>query len=124
MCRKPVRANEHQLHYFASKDMGVSHTLFRCFFWSENILWKEDILDRRVTVALAGKDLIVDAKTVKEYLTNNSNVRGESSENGMWGGNELNVLWFPHLDHGQVFDKKITRERLVRITRSYCDEKE
>lgn len=67
--RKPKRANEHQLYYFASMDMGVSHSLSRCFFWSENVLWKSDIGDRAVTVSLAERDLIVDTEAVGSYLT-------------------------------------------------------
>lgn len=67
--RKPYHANEHQLYYFASMDMGVSHTLARNFFWSENILWKKDLLDRNVTVSLAGRDLIVNTNAVGRYLT-------------------------------------------------------
>ncbi|KAG7100586.1 hypothetical protein HYQ44_019938 [Verticillium longisporum] len=47
--RKPTHANEHLLSYFGAKDMGTSHTLFRRFFWAENILWKEDIQDHRVS---------------------------------------------------------------------------
>jgi pimeloyl-ACP methyl ester carboxylesterase len=66
--RKPKRANEHQLHYFASMDMGVSHALSRHFFWFENILWKEDMEGRNVTVSLARKDLIVDTEAVSRYL--------------------------------------------------------
>jgi len=70
--RKPRRANEHQLYYFASMDMGVSHTLSRHFFWSENILWKEDLDGRNVTVSLSGKDLIVDTESVGKYMTSGS----------------------------------------------------
>ncbi|KAH7111838.1 hypothetical protein B0J11DRAFT_543139 [Dendryphion nanum] len=122
ICRKPTRANEHQLYYFASKDMGVSHTLSRRFFWSQNILWKEDIRNRRVTVVLGGKDLIVDTKIVKEYLTGNESVNQEkeSWQKREWKGDGLDVLWFPELDHGQVFDKKSSRARLVNIVRIYC----
>lgn len=144
ICRKPTRANEHQLHYFASKDMGVSHTLFRRFFWSENILWKEDIGHRRVTVVLGGKDLIVDTQTVRRYLMggygrtkggldaddrkkaclNADDMSGKEGgkDEGLWKGNSnnLDVLWYPQLDHAQVFDKKRTRKQLVDVTRRYC----
>jgi len=121
--RNPIRANEHQLNYFASKDMGVSHTLYRRFFWRENILWKEDIRNHRVTVILGGKDLIVDTQVVKAYLTGNESVRpGKRSWRvGVWKGDGLDVLWFQKLDHAQVFDKKSTRARLMNIVRSYCD---
>lgn len=49
-------------------DPGVSHTLGRRFFWNENVLWKEDFEGRKVTAALAGRDLIVDTEAVGRYL--------------------------------------------------------
>ncbi|TVY55684.1 hypothetical protein LCER1_G002760 [Lachnellula cervina] len=67
--RKPKRANEHQLYYFASMDMGVSHTLSRHFFWNENVLWKKDLVGRKTTVSLGGKDLIVNTEAVGRYLS-------------------------------------------------------
>jgi hypothetical protein len=67
--RKPKQANEYQLYYFASMDMGVSHTLSRHFFWNENVLWKEDLEGRRTTVSLSGRDLIVDTEAVGRYLS-------------------------------------------------------
>jgi pimeloyl-ACP methyl ester carboxylesterase len=66
--RKPVTANEHQLYYFASMDMGISHTLARQFFWSDVILWKKDLEHRRVTFSLAQRDLIVNTEAVGQYL--------------------------------------------------------
>ena len=66
--RQPTKANEHQLYYFASMDMGVSHTLARSFFWSDVILWKNDFGDRRVTCSLAQRDLIVNTEAVGRYL--------------------------------------------------------
>lgn len=67
--RLPKHANEHQLYYFASMDMGVSHTLSRHFFWNENVLWKKDLEGRKVTASLSGKDLIVDTVAVGRYLS-------------------------------------------------------
>jgi pimeloyl-ACP methyl ester carboxylesterase len=66
--RRPIEANEHQLYYFASMDMGISHTLARQFFWSNVILWKKDLGDRRVTFSLAQRDLIVNTEAVGRYL--------------------------------------------------------
>lgn len=70
--RKPKRANEYQLWYFACKDLGVSHTLARHFFWSESILWKEDIGDRNLTVSLSGRDQVVDTESVGGYMASDS----------------------------------------------------
>ncbi|RYP47620.1 hypothetical protein DL768_006349 [Monosporascus sp. mg162] len=124
ICRKPTNANEYLLSYFGSKDIGVAHTLFRRFFWAENILWKEDIQNHRVAVSLAGSDLIVNAKVIRAYLTGGDDwtLANEDSEDGDWKGDGLDVLWFPGFHHGQVFDKRNTRTRLVDVVRRFCIE--
>ena len=123
--RPPRQANEHQLHYFASMDMFVSHTLSRHFFWAENVLWKEDLEGRDVTVALSGRDIIVPTVAVKEYLTEaaSQNERQLAShDDGVedsnvcqetpWSGKGLEVLWFEHCDHAEMFE---TRREFMRI---------
>lgn len=119
--RKPAQANEHQLYYFASMDMGVAHTLSRRFFWSENILWKNDIEQRPVTVVLSGKDLIVDTEAVGRYLSEANNAtRDEAAwKHQKWLGRDLDILWFDDLDHAQVFDSKKNCGRLVDVVRAY-----
>lgn len=109
ICRKPTRANEHLLSYFGSKDIGISHTLFRRFFWADNVLWKDDIHGHQVTVALAGRDIVTNTKVIREYLTGSANESGG-----------LDVLWFPELDHGQVFDDNRARHSLIQNVRRFC----
>ncbi|UNI16736.1 hypothetical protein JDV02_003146 [Purpureocillium takamizusanense] len=127
ICRKPSQANEYLLSYFGSKDMGVSHTLFRRFFWADNILWKEDIRGRRVTVALAGRDIVVDTSVIRAYLTGSGVAEGCALQTGDGGNAEMigdtpGVLWFPDLDHGQVLYGKKTRRVLTRAVRTLCKE--
>lgn len=99
----------------------MSHTLFRRFFWADNILWKEDLQGHQVTVALAGRDLIVDTKVVAAYLTGADDWTPETGgRDGRLGDDALNVMWFQELDHAQVFDNKRTRRVLVDIVRGYC----
>ena len=118
--RKPKRANEYQLHYFGSMDMGVAHTLFRTFFWSENILWKHDISGRQVTVVLSAKDLIVNTDAVGRYLTEDEEgVEEKDWKVQGWKGKGLDILWFKELDHAQVFDRKPNRDILVNVVRAY-----
>jgi hypothetical protein len=124
--RFPTRANEWQLYYMASKDLGVAHTLARRFFWSENILWREELHQgfpgRRVTVILGGKDIIVNTENVGPYLANASE---ESRAVGAWkdwewtGEESLEVVYFPELDHAQVFERPKRMKELVRIVREY-----
>lgn len=133
--RKPTRANEHQLYHIASMDMGVSYTLSRSFFWSQNILWKEDLVGHDATVVLAGKDLIVNTRAVRGYLTeppeDNYPTEGQamvesdlvglgSQEARRYQKGRLNVLWYEYLDHAQVFDTKRTRDPVIKAVRLYC----
>ncbi len=119
-CRSPIRANEHQLYYFASMDMGVAHTLSRRFFWSENILWRHDLGNRRVSVVLSGKDLIVDTEAVGQYLASkDSNSERHAWKNREWKGEGLDIIWFDELDHAQVFDAEPDYEVLINVVRQY-----
>ncbi|KAF2744803.1 hypothetical protein M011DRAFT_407644 [Sporormia fimetaria CBS 119925] len=122
--RTPRRANEHQLHYFASTDMMVSHTLARHFFWADNILWKDDLRGRDATVALAGRDLIVDTESVGKYLAGIDMQSEDSSwKETTWNGTGIKTVFFPTCDHAQVFEKREYRRRLGDIIRSYADKR-
>ena len=120
------KASEHQLHYFASTDMGTAHTLMRRMFWSESILWKEDIEGRKITIILSEKDIIVDAEAVGRYLTRARGVRAMDDHRSdqwkrwAWKGEGMDVLWFKGLNHAEVFDTKADRETLIRVLMDYC----
>lgn len=103
--RTPKSANEWQLWYFASRDPDIARTLNRHFFWSECIMWKEDLVGKKFAVVLSEKDQILDAKAVRQYLTN--------AEETRWQTEELEVLWYPGLGHATVFDTKERREPLL-----------
>lgn len=137
--RQPEGANEHQLYYFASMDMGVSHTLSRHFFWNENVLWKKDLEGKKATVSLSGRDLIVDTEAVGRYMSGLPPTTGVAHQNGSakggyetqraeaeewktrpWQGKEIDVLWFDQCDHAQVFDKPATRRRVIMAIQEYC----
>lgn len=118
--RRPRGANEHQLYYFASTDMMVAHTLARHFFWADNILWKEDLQDRNVTISLGGRDLIVDTETVGKYINGvalKSEARGWKDR--AWSGNGLESIWWPTADHAQVFERVEGRAKLAHVLREY-----
>ena len=136
--RPPRSASEHQLWYFASMDVGVANSLARHFFWSENVLWKESLEGRDVTVCLAERDLIVNTEAVGRYLAEGSeevddeteNCADMSEERGSlmaeewkhkpWRGRGIDILWFDDLDHAQVFDTAATRRPVLEALRTYC----
>lgn len=115
--RSPRKASEHQLHYFACTDMGVAHAITRRFMWTENALWKEDIVGRRVTVVLAGEDIIVDTQSLGKYLADKDE---DDWKEKTWTGKGLEMLWFGRLNHAQVFDTAKDRHALVDATFVYC----
>lgn len=118
--RKPKRANEHQLYYFASMDMGVAHTLARNFFWNECILWKQDVMNKDVTVVASGADLIVDTAAVGRYLMEADEWAVSTDwKSRPWQGKGLELIWFEDLDHAQVFDSKANYDILVRAIKDY-----
>ncbi len=106
--------------------MGVAHTLSRTFFWSENILWKEDLLGHRTIVFLSGKDSIINTPQVRTYLQDTSaNHTDQASEKKALSEPELgtrcpeaksrlDVMWYEDLDHGQIFNDALIRNRLIR----------
>jgi pimeloyl-ACP methyl ester carboxylesterase len=146
--RRPVHAKELVLWYFGSKDIGVAHTLSRRFFWSENILWKEDLGvsdgQRTATVVLGGNDDIVDAQAVRRYLTTSSsiaspahekpikeegsikegveiklvNVAAGASASTSGSGSALQVIWFERFHHGQAFDFENARKAVIKAIRA------
>ncbi|KAF7541114.1 hypothetical protein G7054_g825 [Neopestalotiopsis clavispora] len=142
--RKPRRANEWQLWYFASMDSGVAHALARHFFWRENIIWKEELLNRpaydragdshetstrKVAVCLCERDLIVDTLSVAEYLADGEHwTPGIGSDRGdemlprdhHVTRDGVEILWFPGLDHSQMFDKREDQNRVCRVLDRFC----
>jgi pimeloyl-ACP methyl ester carboxylesterase len=156
--RKPRRANEWQLWYFASRDADIARALSRHFFWFESVLFREDVLrssrikaedDERneaaaavskpkhkpkpkpkpmpVTVMLAGHDQIVDAPAVHAYLTGGEKVTQDAPESpSRWAQDELEVLYYPELDHATVLDTPKRRAPLLQVLRRFIrlDEEE
>ena len=127
--REPTTASEIQLQYFASLDPGIAHTLTRRFIWLENLLWREDIEERedqRCTVVLSGKDIITDTDTLARYLSRPPGVDArqdlelyETRKRSSWTGQGLEILWFPDLNHAEVFDTQKDCSVLLDVLWNY-----
>jgi pimeloyl-ACP methyl ester carboxylesterase len=147
--REPRRANEWQLWYFASRDADIARALSRHFFWFESVLFREDVLRSAgakdeglreavsthkpmpVTVMLAGRDQIVDAPAVRAYLTGcdeqvTQRTEGAEGSPSRWAQDELEVLYYPELDHATVLDTPRRRAPLLQVLRRFVrlDEEE
>lgn len=91
--RPPTKFMEWLIYLVASQEITVSHTLYRNFWWYNNILYLEDIPSSvSVLVGLAGKDEVAYTVSVHEYVSNfwknRQNIneelcnRAQSSSNG------------------------------------------
>ena len=115
--RKPTKANEHMLHYFASQDALISDTLARHFFWNEYILWKEDIANIPAMVLLSGQDLIVPSKAVWNYLTDYAEIGPRDNGDGgavEYRRDRLRVLYFDSFDHASALGVKSASAMLAK----------
>jgi hypothetical protein len=59
-------------------------------------LWKEEIRNHPVTVALAGRDSVIDSKAIQAYLLGSDNWTLETTDliDLRKKGNRLDVTWF------------------------------
>lgn len=138
-----------QLWYFASRDADVSRTLGRAFFWTEGGLWREDLnlfmhgagmkgkdqRKRNVAVVLGGCDQIVPTEAVRRHLT------GELKPKRKWvgrlgaththldnhletdsEGGQLELLFYPELDHANVFESRESLSGILDVLRRYVND--
>jgi pimeloyl-ACP methyl ester carboxylesterase len=69
--RSPVKLTEWIIYLMASRELTISHTLHRHFWWYNNNLWLEDVPAHiGVTVGLASHDEIINPRAVQEYVHN------------------------------------------------------
>ncbi|CAE6426492.1 unnamed protein product [Rhizoctonia solani] len=143
--RKPQNANEHEIYFFACTDLGVAHSLARHFFWTECVLWKEDldslrpdelenegpdVSKPRVAIVLSGEDIIVDSPAIWTYLTNTSPPMLKTAEPRPFvppaphpdafipticEGGNIEAYYLGGLDHAQMFLRGESWKGLIRV---------
>lgn len=123
--KPPKSASERELHYFACTDMGAAHAVTRRFVWTENVLWKHEMVGRKFAFVLSGKDIILDAGRCRKHLLHGQAEIERSSIGQVTGAevikaDNLEILWFKNLNHAEVFEKKKERKVLVDLIWRYC----
>ena len=110
------------LYYFTCTDPLISHTIARRFQWKDLNLFKDEIPPSiPLTVTLSGKDIIVPAREVWQYLTG---VRIEDQvetldEDAIWKSRDgkLTVFWFGKFNHADIFDSKGVQRGIASVIR-------
>ena len=100
--------------------MGIAHALARHFFWTENILWKEELDGLPSAVVLASQDSVLDAKEVWKYLTGSTPPPTDPAEvTEEWSEKDMTVRWYRGLDHSQAFLTKERREPMIKLLQRF-----
>ena len=128
--RAPQSPSEYQLNHFACTDISVAHTLTRRVDWTDNILWKDELKGKRVTVLLSGKDIIVDTERLGRYLSKDHDIKEAEStdiedwKTRSWNDEGLNIMWCKGLNHAEVFNFASERAPLVYIIDKYSRQRQ
>jgi len=92
--RSPSTLVEWGIHLFASSDITVSHTMYRNFWWYQNVLWLEDVPSSiPVIIGLAGRDEILNPAAVFEYINLCKKEKPEAL---------VDTLFWPKFSHAQI----------------------
>ena len=118
------------MHYFCSTDLMIAHTLARRFFWSQHILWLEDLDNIPTFVVIGEQDHIVDISALWSYLTHSSPQDESVMEtigSAGWDAREIAKsrrvqTWkFNRLDHAGFFGRRICLEAVCAKIRSAAE---
>lgn len=91
--RKPSTVMEWVIHIFAAREITISHTLRRNFWWYNNDLWLESIPAHiGVVVGLATGDEIINPKALEEYVGNCRATRIRQRESSNTDSNRTEAL--------------------------------
>ncbi len=105
--------------------MEAAHAVIRRFVWTENVLWREELQGRTYGIVLSGRDIIFDAGRCMEYLLEgHANVErsffGDVQGAELVKAGSMEILWFKHLNHAEVFEVADKGKLLADLVWRYC----
>jgi hypothetical protein len=130
--RRPRTGPEWEIYYGAATDPMVAHTLARRFDFCDGILWREQLMGRRTTVILGGRDCVTHPMAVASYVYYGHVEMHCSTEHeqrpevfkatpGCWTGRrEMELMYLDGLDHGQAFLKPGYVPTVQKVVATYC----
>lgn len=137
MYREPQTSLELLLWWYASKELYISWTLSRCFFWFHGALFLEDLPENiKVDIVLGADDVIVKSSNVRDYIMKISQEIHSSSTDSLSSGKatysgtlhdndlrtDIRIFYFFRKNHAQfLFDKEMETEIVGIILRESND---
>ncbi|KAI0926716.1 hypothetical protein AcV5_007432 [Taiwanofungus camphoratus] len=108
--RTPRSTNQWKFWYFACRDPDIARAVQRNWHMPENVLWREDLVGRQVTVVLAERDHLINTEEIWKYLTS----RADDPEY-RWQHDGLEVLYLSGIDHGEMFETAAWRKPMIQV---------
>ncbi|ETS79627.1 hypothetical protein PFICI_09480 [Pestalotiopsis fici W106-1] len=126
--RTPQTAPELQARALAALDPGVAHTLARRMHWPEHTLLRENLVGRRTTAVVAGRDCIINANAVAGYVyySDAGYITSADAEElrktpELWTGRaELELIYLHDRGHGQCMRAPAEMRRVTNVVEMYA----
>lgn len=131
--RVPRRANEWLMYWFVSTEGGISWSLGRHFWWFQNVLWRDDLVDfvqsgknKQVMILVSGEDVITPGKLIFDYLADDSTrAKARSTDETRLSQSPTketpwHLLYYRHLDHAQCLLLPHARQEIVTTCAAFC----
>jgi hypothetical protein len=101
--RAPAKLAHLYMYYFVCREMGISYVVSRHFWWTQNNLYLEELRSCTekplpVLVLLAGRDCIINARLVRDYLVDE----------------QIVCHWAPNISHGGYLHDQGSWEKIAQ----------
>jgi pimeloyl-ACP methyl ester carboxylesterase len=101
--KAPTTWTEYLIHYAASREITISHMLYRHFCWHKNTLWLENIpTDIGVVVGMGSGDEIANMVVIEEYVNRCNIWRKTLKSTTSSFVAEISTVMWEGFSHGQV----------------------
>jgi hypothetical protein len=116
--RPPQTLMQYLIYFFASRELTISHTLHRLFFWYNNIILLEEIpANIGVLVGVGGADEILNAASIYEYSEKCAMKRKEAAKSNTlkeFGEvAEIIVHMWPKYSHAEILVRTDAQSSLL-----------
>ena len=115
--RPPQTFMQYLIYFFASRELTISHTLHRLFFWYNNIILLEEIPSNiGVLIGVGGADEILNATSIYEYSEKCAIKRKEAAKGNKLIDSEAAEIithFWPTYSHAEILVRTDAQSSLL-----------
>ena len=115
--RPPSTLMQYLIYFFASRELTISHTLHRLFYWYNNIILLDEIPSNiGVLVGIGGSDEVLNAASVYEYTEKCAIKRKEAEAKKLTASEdcaEIITHYWPNFSHAEILMRTDAQASLI-----------